>query len=123
MPLYGCPTPDGYKNTEAAWLNPDAVTRRINFATALASGRLPVDKKQDQGEMMRIGRRQLGKKDDVAPGASMVTQSWRASALDADGLLRTLGSSISTPTRDIIAKNSESLRAALVLGSPDFMRH
>jgi uncharacterized protein (DUF1800 family) len=23
MPLYGCPTPNGYRNTEAAWLNPD----------------------------------------------------------------------------------------------------
>jgi uncharacterized protein (DUF1800 family) len=35
--LYGCPTPDGYKNTEAAWLNPDAMTKRINFANALFS--------------------------------------------------------------------------------------
>lgn len=42
MPLYGCQTPDGYKNTEAAWLNPDAMTRRTAFATALASGRLPM---------------------------------------------------------------------------------
>ena len=41
MPLYGCQTPDGYKNTQEAWLNPDAITRRIAFATALASGRLP----------------------------------------------------------------------------------
>ncbi len=41
MPLYGCQTPDGYKNTQDAWLNPDAITRRIAFATALASGRLP----------------------------------------------------------------------------------
>ncbi len=41
MPLHGCPTPDGYKNTEAAWLNPDATTRRLAFATALGSGRLP----------------------------------------------------------------------------------
>lgn len=41
MPLHGCPTPDGYKNTEAAWLNPDATTRRVAFATALGSGRLP----------------------------------------------------------------------------------
>ncbi len=44
MPLYGCLTPDGYKNTEAAWLNPEGVTRRINFVTALASGRLPIDR-------------------------------------------------------------------------------
>lgn len=40
MPLYGCQTPDGYKNTESAWLNPDAMTRRINFASFVASGRL-----------------------------------------------------------------------------------
>lgn len=40
MPLFGCQTPDGYKNTEQAWLNPDAITRRISFATSLASGRL-----------------------------------------------------------------------------------
>jgi uncharacterized protein (DUF1800 family) len=41
MPLYGCQTPDGYKNTQDAWLNPDAITRRIGFATALAAGKLP----------------------------------------------------------------------------------
>jgi uncharacterized protein (DUF1800 family) len=40
MPLYGCLTPDGYKNTEDAWLSPDATTRRIGFATALARGGL-----------------------------------------------------------------------------------
>jgi uncharacterized protein (DUF1800 family) len=42
MPLYGCVTPDGYKNTEEAWLNPDAITRRVNFATAFAAGKTPV---------------------------------------------------------------------------------
>lgn len=40
MPIYGCPTPDGYKNTQDAWLNPDAMTRRLSFATTIASGRL-----------------------------------------------------------------------------------
>jgi uncharacterized protein (DUF1800 family) len=42
MPLYGCQTPDGYKNTQDAWLNPDALTRRIAFASALAAGKLPL---------------------------------------------------------------------------------
>ena len=42
MPLYGCRTPDGYKNTEAAWLNPDATVLRIGFATAFAHGNLPI---------------------------------------------------------------------------------
>jgi len=42
MPLFGCQTPDGYKNTEVAWLNPDAMTRRVAFATAMGSGHLPL---------------------------------------------------------------------------------
>jgi uncharacterized protein (DUF1800 family) len=40
MPLYGCQTPDGYKNTQQAWLNPDALTKRITFASGLAAGRV-----------------------------------------------------------------------------------
>ncbi len=40
QPLYGCQTPDGYKNTESAWLNPDAMIKRINFANQVAQGRL-----------------------------------------------------------------------------------
>jgi uncharacterized protein (DUF1800 family) len=41
QPIYGCLTPDGYKNTKDAWMNPDALVRRINFATAIGSGQLP----------------------------------------------------------------------------------
>lgn len=37
-PLYGCLTPDGYKNTKEAWLNPDSLLNRINFASLLTSG-------------------------------------------------------------------------------------
>jgi uncharacterized protein (DUF1800 family) len=40
MPLFGCQTPDGYKNTEAAWLNPDGVGKRFDFATQVANSRL-----------------------------------------------------------------------------------
>jgi len=46
MPLYGCQTPDGYKNTQAAWLNGDGMLRRINFATALAFGRININEDQ-----------------------------------------------------------------------------
>lgn len=38
MPLYECQTPNGYANTESAWLNPDATIRRISIATAFARG-------------------------------------------------------------------------------------
>ncbi|MBE9041463.1 DUF1800 family protein, partial [Oscillatoriales cyanobacterium LEGE 11467] len=39
MPLFGCRTPDGYPNTEEAWLSPDATIRRVNVAIAIAKGR------------------------------------------------------------------------------------
>ncbi|MES2319765.1 MAG: DUF1800 domain-containing protein [Pseudomonadota bacterium] len=80
MPLYGCATPDGYKNTEAAWLNPGALTRRIAFA--------------------------------AAAGAK----------LDAARLDAAIGAAISPRTRSLVAAHPEPLRAAMLLGSPDFMQ-
>ena len=100
MPLYGCPTPDGYKNTEAAWLNPDAMTRRVSFATAIASGKMP-------------GGGGAGGKG-VALSAS--------TPADAVQLVKTLGDRFSEQTRQTIAANPPQLRAALILGSPEFMR-
>jgi uncharacterized protein (DUF1800 family) len=94
MPLYGCQTPDGYKNTEESWLNPDALTRRITFATTLASGRVPLSETND-------------------PPA----------AVDASTLLATLGGAISPRVRDSVADSTPALQSALILGSPDFMRH
>ena len=35
MPLYLCPTPDGYKNTEDAWLSPDATADADQLCAAL----------------------------------------------------------------------------------------
>lgn len=35
QPLYQCQTPDGYKNTREAWLNPDGLMKRMEFATRL----------------------------------------------------------------------------------------
>jgi uncharacterized protein (DUF1800 family) len=95
MPLYGCLTPDGYKNTEDAWLSPDATTRRIGFATALARGTLPLD-----SENGRAGR---------AP-------------LDAAALLAIFGSALADSIREAVEQAPPDLRAALILGSPDFMR-
>ncbi len=90
MPLYGCQTPDGYKNTEQAWLNPDALTRRITFATALASGKLPLSESGQKPE---------------------------ASQLQA-----TLGTAVSARTLALAGANPDPLRAAMLLGSPDFMQ-
>jgi uncharacterized protein (DUF1800 family) len=40
QPTYAYLTPDGYKNTKEAWLNPDSLLKRISFATALGTGAL-----------------------------------------------------------------------------------
>lgn len=40
MPLYACPSPDGYKNTQSAWLNPDTMVRRSSLSVPLSNGLL-----------------------------------------------------------------------------------
>ena len=47
MPLFGCVTPDGYKNTKEAWLNPDSMMRRVSFATPISRGGLSQDKSKN----------------------------------------------------------------------------
>lgn len=88
MQLYGCSTPDGYKNTELAWLNPDAMLRRISFATTLAAGRFAGSK-----------------------------------PVDVQQLSKTLGNNFSTQTKAVMESSDKQIQAALMLGSPEFMRH
>ena len=38
MHLYECRVPDGYKNTQDAWLSTDAISRRLSFVTQFAYG-------------------------------------------------------------------------------------
>ncbi len=56
MPMYQCQTPDGYKNTQKAWLSSTGLLQRINFATAFGAGRLPAARISDVSpeEIMRI---------------------------------------------------------------------
>jgi uncharacterized protein (DUF1800 family) len=104
MPLYGCQTPDGYANTQAAWLNPDALTRRIAFATALAAGRLA-----------------LGAPPAAVPLVPS-TPTPTPTPLDAAALQTTLAGAMSQHTLDIVGHSPDNLRAAMLLGSPDFMQ-
>src|SRR6516225_5789452 len=95
MPLYGCLTPDGYSNTEDAWLSPDATTRRIGFAAALAQGDLPQYGANGTGSAHRV---------------------------DAARLQALLGPTLTEATRQAVIEAPPGLRAALLLGSPGFMR-
>ncbi len=103
MPLYECQTPDGYKNTEEAWLSPDATLQRINFAIALGRGSLPVGAEPDLAAT-QTGRRSV------------------PSAVHPRRLEEMFGSTLSSATREVVDAATPGLRASLILGSPDFMR-
>ena len=106
QPLYGCQTPDGYKCTKSAWLNPEAMTRRVTYAVALAAGRLPLSQiPETNGPPQRPGKPVPGNEPPA----------------DANALIATLGG-ISNKTKAVVTNAAPELRAALVLGSPDFMR-
>ena len=122
QPLYGCQTPDGYHDTEADWLNPDAITQRVNFATALASGRLPLQRVDDPAAPPAPnGIKAMERQTDRAMNNEQPVEG-STPPVDAAALLATLGPAISDKTRAAVASSQPALQAALVLGSPDFMR-
>jgi uncharacterized protein (DUF1800 family) len=122
MPLYGCQSPDGYKNTEDVWLNPDALAQRISFVSGIGLGRSPlaavIDDTIDNDPYAGSSRNSA---PTDAPGQAGALAN--GPSLDVNAVLATVGDQISAQTRAKIAASEPSpLNAALVLGSPDFMR-
>jgi uncharacterized protein (DUF1800 family) len=116
MPLYGCQTPDGYKNTQDAWLNPEAMMMRLSFATALGAGRLPLVRPVadfDDDDNAGGAIRPVGKPADD-PAA-------RPAPPDPAVLAMTLGDLFSSRTAAAVEAAPDKLRAPLILGSPEFM--
>jgi uncharacterized protein (DUF1800 family) len=109
MPLYLCLTPDGYKNTEEAWLSPGATTARTNFAVLVGSGAL-------------LAYLPPGEKPVPTLVSAAAPDPAKPVAVDAAALERLLGPTLGDHTRAAIAGSPPALRAALILGSPDFMR-
>lgn len=104
QPLYGCLTPDGYRNTREAWLSPDALSLRIAFATALGSGHLRLSRPVDED----------------GPGAEAGKPAVEPShPVESDGLIALLDPS--GRTRLAVDAAPPALKAAVLLGSPDFM--
>jgi uncharacterized protein (DUF1800 family) len=114
MPLYGCVSPDGYKNTQEAWLNPDAMVHRVTFATALASGRLPLT--QPLAKFPTIGEVKAEQTSASPPGLV------HPEPVSAVALADTLDHRFSPQTEAAVHAASPALRAALFLGSADFMK-
>ncbi|MDO9453613.1 MAG: DUF1800 domain-containing protein [Stagnimonas sp.] len=119
--LYGCTTPDGYKNTQAEWLNSDALILRLNFANALGSGNLPLWKSLPTAAASSMSA------DDNAGMMAMIEKqpeltASKARAADPFLMQAALGNAFSQNTLDAWAIARPQLRAGLILGSPEFMR-
>ena len=95
MGIYDCPTPNGYANTEEFWLNPDALLRRLTFASIMS-------------------RKKIGFLDSSAP---------KSLPLKPEDLYKTLGNIFSENTQQAIANSPPDQGAMLILGSPEFMYH
>ncbi|SRR5579875_967712 len=112
-PLYGCQTPDGYKFTQAAWLNPDAMMLRLSFATALGTGHL---------RLMQVPR-SAPDEPVTAVGAASGPEAEMVAPPDPYALAEAVGNSFTHQTAATVRQAPPRLRAALILGSPEFMMH
>ena len=98
MPLYGWLTPEGYKFSQEAWLNPDALLRRINFDNGLSNGKSPI-----------------ARAENTQPSAIV-------DPVDPLQLMQTLAPMLSQDDVITIANSPANLQVGLILGSPAFMK-
>jgi uncharacterized protein (DUF1800 family) len=111
MPLYGAQPPTGYKTDSETWVNSSALLNRMNFALALAAGRLP---------------------GVTLPAATLpVTDSSNPDALVVNLEQLLLEGDVSSHTHQAILQRVDSpqpkqtsapLITGLLLGSPEFQR-
>jgi uncharacterized protein (DUF1800 family) len=120
MPLYGCPTPDGYKQMQQVWLSPNAMMMRLSFATALGMGRLPLQRPIDEFAQDENGGMQAGAMRQAEMRTPLRAANVAAEP-DPAALALTIGDLLSAHTREAVLAAPPQLRAPLILGSPEFM--
>jgi uncharacterized protein (DUF1800 family) len=122
-PLYACLTPDGYKNTEDAWLNPDAMIYRLNFANALGNGALPLWQSPPGADAQASNASNAAMPARMLPAANVIAPA-PIKPLPPDPFVMeaALGNNFSLNTTEALADARPQLRAGLILGSPEFMR-
>jgi uncharacterized protein (DUF1800 family) len=114
MPLYQCQPPTGYADAAEAWTNAGALVNRMNFALALASGRLGRPGAGGLANPVTRPAEPVGRGRSTQPPAAA---DW------IEAIETSLAGDISDATRATIAKAATvSDRVALALGSPEFQR-
>ena len=121
MPLYGCQTPDGYRNTEDAWLAPEAMNRRLTFAAALAAGRLRLD--APPGALPAAASGSVASGSEASGSAADASRRASANApVPPVNVWPVIGPMLGERSRDVIARSAPGMQTALLMGSPEFMR-
>jgi uncharacterized protein (DUF1800 family) len=125
MPPYQCQPPTGYADRADAWVNTGALLNRMNFALALTSGRLRVDKAAAFADPRPSASAPEAAVADPRPSAS-APKTRSAGNLNAarDTIAdEILAGDLASSTRATVAKASTPAQAiALLLGSPEFQR-
>jgi uncharacterized protein (DUF1800 family) len=98
MPLYGCPTPDGYSPLGRAWQSAEGLHRRVQLASQLGQAR------------------PAGLFTDAAESRTSTAQSTQAKILD------NLLPQLSPASQQVITQAPPEQRAALALLSPEFIK-
>ncbi len=113
--LYGCQPPTGFADTADAWINTGALLERMNFATALASGKIPG---------LRIGIEKPEYSD--ARIADLVPKFAQAILCDvpAKDFVKTVQRQVEMAHSEgnLDSRQRVSTIAALIIGSPEFQR-
>ena len=106
QPLYRCQPPTGYSDAAEDWVSSGALVARLNFAIALAEGKMPGTKTT----MIRPGL----EGDDVDAFAAALVGGELS-----ESTKKTIGERIAASPS---GTNTAQLVAGLVLGSPEFQR-
>jgi hypothetical protein len=121
-PLYGCQPPNGYSMMADAWVNSSALLNRMNFALALATGRLPG---------LNVSSQEMLGMPDVAPDGLTVLTQLENHMMDGDVLPQThatISRQLDDPKitqrrlDDPPRSPNVGVIAGLLLGSPEFQR-
>jgi uncharacterized protein (DUF1800 family) len=122
MPLYGMQPPTGYSMKADAWVNSASLLSRMNFALALASGRLP-GIQWAPASALNSG--------PISSDSAGVLAKFESRLLDGDvsaqthaAILHELNDPTSAQRNNVPAAQGPNQRliAGLLLGSPEFQR-
>jgi uncharacterized protein (DUF1800 family) len=109
MPLYGAQPPTGYSMRAESWVNSGALLSRMNFALALATGKL-AGVRADPAKLAGGG-----------PNAEEALRTLEQT-LVAGGVSAQTHQTIAGQLNDPVKPVNQGALAALILGSPEFQR-